>query len=170
NQSLSYLSTGKNPPRMGNAHAQVAPYQVYELADGHFILATGNDGQFQRLCVLLGRADLAQDERLQSNAGRLANREWMNGELAKEVKRFTKADMLRGCDDNNIPAGPINRLDEVFADPQVVARGMQIELPEGIPSVRSPFTFSDADLALDRASPGHGEHEREIRGRAKPAN
>lgn len=170
NQALSYLATGQSPPRMGNAHAQVAPYQVYELADGHFILATGNDGQFQRLCVLLDRADLAQDERLESNTGRLANREWMNGELAKEVKRFTKADMRHLCDENNIPAGPINQLDEVFADPQVIARGMQIELSEGIPSVRSPFNFSDAQLALDPASPKHGEHDGEVRGDAEPTS
>ena len=162
NQSLSYLATGNNPPRMGNAHAQVAPYQVYELADGHFILATGNDRQFQRLCTVLGRADLAQDERLESNAGRIEHRDWMNAEIAKEVKRFTKADMLRQCEASNIPVGPINTLDEVFADPQVKARGMQIELPGGVPSVRSPFTFSDAELALGRASPKHGEHQDEV--------
>lgn len=162
NQSMFYLSSGENPPRMGNAHAQVAPYQVYELADGHFVLATGNDGQFQRLCKVLGRDDLSQDKRLQDNAGRLTHRTWMNGEIAKETKRFTKSEMQRECDAHNIPAGPINRLDEVFADPQVVARGMQVELAEGIPSVRSPFTFSDAELALDRASPRLGEHDPEI--------
>lgn len=161
NQAMYYLATNRNPPRMGNAHAQVAPYQVYQLADGHFIIAIGNDGQFQRLCEVLGRPDLAQDERLTENHGRLANRTWMNRELAKELARFTKAEMQRECDTHNIPAGPINNLDEVFADPQVVARGMQIELPEGIPSVRSPFTFSDAELAIDRPSPKLGEHQGE---------
>ena len=159
NQALSYLASGRNPPRMGNAHAQVAPYQVYALSDGHFILATGNDEQFRKLARLLGRSDLAEDPRLQTNAGRIAHRDFMNAEIAHELQRFTKAEIHAACEEAGVPTGPINTLEDVFADPQVRARGLQIELPEGIPSVRSPFTFSDAQLALDRASPRQGEHQ-----------
>lgn len=159
NQALSYLASGKSPPRMGNAHAQVVPYQVYALADGHFILATGNDEQFRKLARLIGRDDLADDPRLQTNAGRIEHRDWMNGEIARELERFTKAEIHVACEAAGVPTGPINTLDEVFADPQVRARGMRIELPEGIPSVRSPFAFSNAELALDRASPRQGEHQ-----------
>ncbi len=164
NQGMSYLASGNNPPRMGNAHAQVAPYQVYALADGHFILATGNDEQFRRLAGIIGRSDLADDPRLQSNADRLANRDWMNAAIAEAAKAFTKAEMLASCEAQGVPVGPINAIDEVFADPQVQARGMQILVGEGIPSIRSPFTFSDAELALSRASPMQGEHDAELRG------
>ena len=164
NQGMSYLASGANPPRMGNAHAQVAPYQVYALADGHFILATGNDEQFRKLARIIGRDDLADDPRLQTNAGRLANRDWMNAAIAQEAARFTKAEMLRLCEEQGVPVGPINTIDEVFADPQVKARGMLVEGGEAIPSIRSPFTFSGAELAIGRASPMQGEHEGEIRG------
>lgn len=159
NQALSYFASGVNPPRMGNAHAQVVPYQVYALADGHFILATGNDEQFRKLARLIGRDDLADDPRLQTNAGRIEHREWMNAEIARELERFTKAEIHGLCEAAGVPTGPINTLAEVFSDPQVQARGMRIELPESIPSVRSPFTFSDAELALERASPRQGEHQ-----------
>jgi len=164
NQGLSYLASGENPPRMGNAHAQVAPYQVYALADGHFILATGNDEQFRKLARIIGRDDLADHTDLQTNAGRLANREWMNEAIAKEALRFTKAEMLALCEAQGVPVGPINTVGEVFADAQVQARGMLIEVGEGLPSIRSPFNFSGAELALDRASPMHGEHAAEIKG------
>lgn len=165
NQAMSYLASGANPPRMGNAHAQVAPYQVYALADGHFILATGNDEQFRKLARIIGRDDLADHPDLQTNAGRLAHREWMNGEIAQEALRFTKAEMLSLCEAQGVPVGPINTIDEVFADPQVQARGMLIKVgEEDLPSVRSPFNFSNAELALDRASPMHGEHAAEISG------
>ena len=159
NQALSYLASGRNPPRMGNAHAQVAPYQVYALSDGHFILATGNDEQFRKLARVIERNDLADDPRLQTNAGRIEHRAWMNSEIARELERFTKAEIHAACEAAGVPTGPINTLDEVFADPQVRARGMQVALPEGIPSVRSPFTFSRAELALERASPRQGEHQ-----------
>jgi crotonobetainyl-CoA:carnitine CoA-transferase CaiB-like acyl-CoA transferase len=149
---------------MGNAHASVVPYQVYALADGHLIVATANDGQFLRLARLLGLDALADDPRLQDNAGRLAHRDEMNAALSAAMAVLTKAEMRERCEANNVPVGPINRLDEVFADPQVVARGMKVELSDGLASVRSPIIFSDASLALGRASPMHGEHDAEIRG------
>ena len=167
NQALYYLVSGENPPRMGNAHAQVAPYQVYEMADGHLIVATGNDGQFHRLARIIGREDLATDPRLQDNSGRLENRDWMNAEIAREMLRYTRAQMMMECEAHAVPVGPVNRMDEVFANPQVKARGMQISLPEGLPGVRTPITFSEAKLVLEKASPRHGEHNALLRKTAK---
>ncbi len=163
NQGMAYLTSGEDPPRMGNAHAVVAPYQVFAVADGHFILACGNDAQFRKVADMLGRADLRDDPRLQTSAGRIEHRDWMNAELASELLRFTKPEILAACEAAGVPAGPISTPHEVFADPQVRERGMRIELPEGIPSIRSPFVFSGAELALGRASPKHGEHDAAIR-------
>ena len=163
NQGMAYLTSGEDPPRMGNAHAVVAPYQVFAVADGHFILACGNDAQFAKVAALLGRDDLSDDLRLRTSAGRIEHRDWMNAELASELLHFTKTEILAACEVAGVPAGPINTPHEVFADPQVRERGMRIELPEGIPSIRSPFAFSGASLALDRASPKHGEHDAAIR-------
>lgn len=158
NQGLSYFATGANPPRMGNAHAQVGPYGVYPVADGHVILAPANDGLFHRLMKLLERAELAQDPRFATNGGRIEHRTPLESAIAEAASGWTQADLLAACREAGVPAGPINNLDAVFADPQVRARGLQIEL-DGMPGVRSPFTFSDAELALDRASPRHGEHQ-----------
>ena len=158
NQGLSYFATGANPPRMGNAHAQVGPYGVYPVADGHVILAPANDGLFHRLMKLLDRAELAQDPRFATNGGRIEHRTPLESAIAEATSGWTQADLLAACREAGVPAGPINDLDAVFADPQVRARGLQIEL-DGMPGVRSPFTFSDAELALDRASPRHGEHQ-----------
>ena len=163
NQAMFRLASGEDPPRMGNAHATVAPYQVFELADGHFIIATGNSEQFRKLCRILGRDDLADDPRLQTNEGRLTCRDWMNGEIGHELKRFTRAEMTASCEAQGVPVGPINRIGEVFADPQVQARGLLLDLPGGIPGLRSPFNFSEAALALGSASPMHGEHDALLR-------
>lgn len=168
NQGLFHLTTGRNPPRMGNAHAQVAPYQVFACADGHLILAPGSDDQFRRLARLLGREDLADDARLQTNAGRLEHRAWMNAELAKETVRFAKAALMAACEEHGVPFGPINRLDEVFADPQVQARQLRIDFPGGLPGIRSPFRFSGADLSLARPSPMHGQHTHDFRRTDEP--
>ena len=158
NQGLSYFATGANPPRMGNAHAQVGPYGVYPVADGHVILAPANDGLFHRLMKLLDRAELAQDPRFATNGGRIEHRTPLESAIAESTSGWTQADLLAACREAGVPAGPINDLDAVFADPPVQARGLQIEL-DGMPGVRSPFTFSDAELALDRPSPRHGEHQ-----------
>jgi len=156
NQASYYFATGQNPPRMGNAHAQVAPYGVYPVRDGHVILAPANDRLFARLMALLGLAELAQDPRFATNADRTANASALDAAIAAATAGWSKAALLDACHKAGIPAGPINRLDEVFADPQVIARGMRVELG-GVPGVRSPFTFSEGQLALDRPSPLHGE-------------
>lgn len=157
NQASAYFASGAPSPRMGNAHAQVAPYAVYEVADGHAVVAAGNDGQFRRLAALIGRDALGADPRFATNAARLANRAELDAVLAPELKRFARDELLAACEGKGIPAGPINRVDEVFADPQVRARGLEIELEDGRRALRSPLRFSNAELALGKPSPRLGE-------------
>ena len=163
NQAMNYLTTGVVPGMMGNAHPNLAPYAVFDCADGWLILATGNDAQYQRLCNVLGVPDMALAAEYASNADRIANREAMTARLSAATRRWAKADLLAACEAVGVPAGPINDLAEVFADPQVCARGMQIAA-EGIPGVRSPMRFSGAALALDRAAPKLGQHQAEVLG------
>ena len=162
NQGMNYLTTGIAPQRIGNAHQNLTPYQVFDCADGWIIIATGNDGQYQRLCTLLDLDDMATAPEFLTNSDRLTNRDEMTRRLTGATTRFTKAELLQACEDKGVPAGPINDLGEVFADPHVQARGMQTEL-DGIPTIRAPFTFSGADQAMTRPSPKLGEHSDEIR-------
>lgn len=163
NQAMNYLASGVAPTKMGNAHPNLAPYAVFDCADGWLILATGNDGQYQRLCGVLGLEDMAFDRGFLTNADRVANREALTERLTEATLKWTKADLLIACEGANVPAGPINDMAEVFADPQIIARGMQIA-PGGVPGVRSPFRFSGADLATDRPSPRLGQHQADIKG------
>ncbi|MEM9968225.1 MAG: CaiB/BaiF CoA-transferase family protein [Pseudomonadota bacterium] len=156
NQAMNYMTTGKVPTRMGNAHPNLTPYEVFECADGYLIIATGNDGQFQRLCHLLDLSDVATASEYATNADRVANRTEMLRRLNNATASFQRDALLAICERNGVPAGPINNLDDVMADPQVQARGLQIEL-DGIPGLRSPFRFSDADLSLHRPAPKLGE-------------
>jgi len=155
-QATQFLVTGENPPRMGNGHAQVSAYGVFPTADGQVVLAPANDGLFRKLLALLGRDDLLGEQRFATNAARLAHRAELDAIIGAETGKRSSEDLLSACATAGIPAGPINSIDQVFADPQVRARGMRIEL-DGVPGVRSPFTFSDAELALNRPSPRHGE-------------
>ncbi|WP_170406278.1 CaiB/BaiF CoA transferase family protein [Ruegeria arenilitoris] len=158
NQALNYLTTGQVPQRMGNAHVNLAPYQVFDCADGHIIIATGNDRQYQRLCRVLNLPDMAEAPEYLHNKDRLANRRTLIARLNGATATWAKADLLAACEAQGIPAGPINTLDEVMADPQVIARGMQIDL-DGVPGIRAPFVFSDADLNLSRPAPKLGEDD-----------
>ncbi len=164
NQGMNYLATGTPPRKMGNGHPNLAPYAVFDCADGWIIIATGNDAQFHRLCDLLGIPEMAADPLFLTNADRVKNREAMTAGLTAATRRFTKLQLLAACEEEGVPAGPINDMAEVFADPQMVHRKMQLDL-DGIPGVRSPFTFSGAELVLDRPSPKLGEHQAEILGR-----
>lgn len=156
NQATYLFATGHNPPRMGNAHAQVAPYGVFPVRDGHVILAPANDRLFHKLMGVLGLDRLSTDPRFIANGDRTANARALDAEIAAATAGWSKQSLLDACHAAGVPAGPINRLDEVFADPQVLARGMRVELG-GMAGVRSPFTFSGAELAFDRPSPIHGE-------------
>ena len=162
NQAMNYLATGVSPKRMGNAHPNLVPYAVFPCSDGFVILATGNDTQYQRLCRILKIDAYAQDPRYRTNADRIGNREAITEVIAAATQAWTKADLLAACESAGVPAGPINDMADVFSDPQVIARGMQIA-PGGVPGVRLPVTFSDAELAVDRPSPRLGEHDAEVR-------
>ncbi len=163
NQAMNFLVSGKPPTMMGNAHPNLAPYAVFDCADGWIILATGNDAQYQRLCAILGLDDIAKAPDFLTNADRIANRGEMTARITEATLRWAKADLLQACEDQGVPAGPINNLAEVFDDPQVQARGMKIT-PGGLPGVRSPMTFSGADLSLDRPAPKLGQHQDEVLG------
>ena len=156
NQAMNYLSTGIPPARTGNYHPNLTPYQVFECNNGFIIIATGNDGQYQRLCRLLDLDEMACAAAFFRNADRVTNREAMITRLTAATRLRSKADLLAACEAQGVPAGPINDLQEVFDDPHVKARGMKIEL-DGIPGVRSPIRMSDAELTLRRPSPKLGQ-------------
>jgi len=162
NQAMNYLTTGTAPRRLGNAHPNLTPYQVFDCADGYIIIATGNDAQYRRLCDLLGLPDLKDAAAFRSNADRIANRDELTARLTAATRGFSRAELLAACEGAGVPAGPINDLAEVFADPQVVHRGLRAVL-DGVPTVRPPFRFSAAEVALDRAPPGLDEHGADIR-------
>jgi crotonobetainyl-CoA:carnitine CoA-transferase CaiB-like acyl-CoA transferase len=166
-QGLSYLVSGKAPRRMGNAHPNIVPYQEFPAADGHLIIAVGNDAQFRRLGGVLGNPGLADDPMFVTNEDRVANRLVLIPRLSELTARFSRDDLLGKLEAAGVPAGPINRVDQVFADAQVIHRGMRLDLErEGgpVPSVRSPMVFSDAEPASARASPRLGEHTRAVLG------
>ncbi|UWQ41962.1 CoA transferase [Leisingera aquaemixtae] len=152
NQAMNYLATGESPTRLGNDHPNIAPYQVMAVQDGHVILAVGNDGQFQRLCGVLRLAEAKADARFQTNQLRVANRKALTAILEAVLAQWTQADLLAALEAATVPAGPINTIGQAFEDPQIKHRGMQIA-PEGVPGVRGPWKFSDAELALDKSAP-----------------
>lgn len=152
NQNMNYLATGTSPTRMGNEHPNIAPYQVMAVRDGHVILAVGNDGQFARLCEVLNMAGLAADPRFASNQLRVANRGDLTPMLAAALAQWGQADLLAALEAATVPAGPINTIGQAFDDPQIQHRQMQIA-PEGVPGVRGPWVFSDAELALEKSAP-----------------
>ena len=157
NQGMNYLSTGNSPGRMGNFHPNLSPYQVFECSDGHIIIATGNDQQYQRFCDILQCPELGKNPKFVSNAKRVENRHELDELLSCKTRKWKKAKLLKRCEVTSIPAGPINSLDEVFSDKQIIHRGMKLSL-DGIPSIRSPIRFSESELNLDKPSPKLGEH------------
>jgi crotonobetainyl-CoA:carnitine CoA-transferase CaiB-like acyl-CoA transferase len=161
NQAMNYLASGVSPRRMGNAHPNIAPYETFPVADGYVIVAVGNDAQFGRLCAVLGLDRLAQDERFATNAARVANRTDLTRELAAKTRLRKRDEFMAALEKAVVPAGPINTVADLFADPQFVARGMRID-PEGTPGVRAPIVMSDSALVLDRRSPRLDEHGAEI--------
>jgi crotonobetainyl-CoA:carnitine CoA-transferase CaiB-like acyl-CoA transferase len=168
NQGLSYLVSNKVPGRMGNAHPNIVPYRVFAVSDGHLIIAVGNDAQFAKLCSYLGRPELIADPAFASNAARVANRARLEAVLAKPLATLPRDEILSALERLGVPAGPINTVADVFADPQVVHRQMQLQLTAAwaaggtLPSIRTPVRFSDASLSIDRPSPRLGEHTTEV--------
>ena len=162
NQALNYLVGGTAPRRLGNAHPNIVPYQAFETADGHLILAVGNDAQFARFCRIADLPEVAGDARFLANAGRVAHREALIPLVAAALKRQTTGEWLAMLDAAGIPAGPINTIAQAFAEPQALARGLALNLPHVLggvaPGVRSPLRLSDSPVDAPLAPPTLGQH------------
>lgn len=157
NQAMNFLATGVSPTRIGNAHPNIVPYQVFAVADGHVIVAVGNDGQYRRFVETIGLPALGGDPRFATNAQRVAHREALVPLLAARLAEIPRADLLARLEAAGVPAGPINAIADVFADPQVIARGMRIDLRAAdggtVPSVRSPLLLDGEPLSATTAAP-----------------
>jgi len=166
NLGANYLVTRQAPRRIGNAHQNIVPYQVFEVADGHLILAVGNDGQFDKFCAVAGCPELAADARFTRNADRVRHRAALVPLLAPILRRRTRADWLAALEAARVPCGPINDLGEVFADAQVRARGMTLAVPhplaDDLELVASPIRMSTTPVTLRRPPPLLGEHTDEV--------
>ena len=158
NQAMNYLIGGTVPQRLGNAHPNIVPYQVFPASDGHLIIACGNDRQFAALCQALDLGDLAADPAFATNPARVGNRATLCARIAAATAARTRADILSVLERAGVPAGPINTVGDALAEPQIVSRRLEIEL-DGIPGLRTPISFSRSSLRLERAAPmlGGGE-------------
>lgn len=152
NQAANYFASGVNPPRMGNAHANVSPYAVFPTSDGWFILAVGNDAQYHRFAAIVG---IGPDARWDSNAGRIEHRAALFAVIEERCRTFLRDDLLARLEVAGVPAGPINTVEQALADPQVLARGMVLPTNDSRPiaGLRTPLRFSDAELSLARGAP-----------------
>ncbi len=159
---MNYLVTGTPPGRAGNAHQNIVPYQVFACADGHVIIAVGNDGQFAKFAGVAGHPEWAKDPRFAKNVDRVRHRATLVPIIADVMRTRTQREWLDALEPESVPCGPINRLDQVFADPQVAARGMRIDMPHPlagtVPQVPSPLKLSATPLTYDRAPPLLGQH------------
>jgi crotonobetainyl-CoA:carnitine CoA-transferase CaiB-like acyl-CoA transferase len=168
NQALNYLVSGVAPARLGNAHPNIVPYEVFPVADGHIIIAVGNDGQFRALCEAVGDAAMAGDPAFATNQLRVEHRATLIPRLSAATLRLTRADLLAKLEAAKVPAGPINDIADVFADAQVRHREMRLDLdaPQAaggtIPGVRTPLTIDGVRMAHQRPSPGKGEDGADI--------
>ena len=166
NQGMNYLATGEAPKRMGNGHPNIVPYQAFPTADGHIILAVGNDEQFVRFCSAAGHSELAADPRFQTIPGRIANREVLVPLIEALTRTRTIDAWISDLEKVGVPCGPINTIDRVFADPHVRARGMHVTLPHGrygeVPSIANPMRFSKTPIQYKSAPPELGQHTQEV--------
>jgi crotonobetainyl-CoA:carnitine CoA-transferase CaiB-like acyl-CoA transferase len=150
NQAMNYLASGVSPRRLGNAHPNIAPYEAFPVSDGWIIVAVGNDAQFRRFAALL---DLPERAEWTSNAGRVADRTALSQAISARTRDRAQAALLADLEAQGIPAGPINTVAQALTDPQIAARGMVLDLGDGLKSLRTPIRFSDADLAPGKRSP-----------------
>jgi len=168
NQAMNFLASGAVPKRIGNAHPNIVPYQVFPVADGHIIIATGNDAQYGRLVAVLGEPELAKQADYLVNQDRLKNRGKLIDRLSGLTRKFKRDDLLEKLEAVGVPAGPINDLDQVFEDPQVRHRGMRIDPRSdaakagSIPGVRTPVMLDGAPMASENPAPRLGQHTEEI--------
>lgn len=169
-EAENYLISGNVPPRRGNGHPNIVPYQVFPTSDGHIVLACGNDRQFRDFCEMAGALHLADDPRYATNSERSGNREELIPLVADEMRKKTMAEWLEGLRERQVPCSPVNTVDQVFEDPQVTARGMQIEMPYPqaaagtVPLVASPIKMSGTPPEYRHAPPTLGQHTAEVLG------
>jgi crotonobetainyl-CoA:carnitine CoA-transferase CaiB-like acyl-CoA transferase len=184
NQALNYLVSGHSPGRLGNAHPNIVPYEAFQTSDGYIILAVGNDGQFARFCEVAERRELANDERFATNPSRVENRDVLIPMLGDLLRARSSADWLATLEQAGVPCGPINDIEQLFADPHVKARGLQIAIPDpdrtapddraapndrvspndetARPGVASPIRFSKTPIQYERPPPRLGQHTDEV--------
>jgi crotonobetainyl-CoA:carnitine CoA-transferase CaiB-like acyl-CoA transferase len=166
NQAMNFLASGQNPQRLGNAHPNIVPYQAFQTADSFIILAIGNDAQFERFCTLANHAELAADERFQKNGNRVEHRDTLIPVVIDIMQAETTDWWLQQLNQKGIPCGPINQLDQVFSDPQVQHRGLQLALDHPIAgkvaSVKNPINLSATPLAYDKTAPTLGQHTNQV--------
>ena len=155
NQGLNFMVSGQSPKRNGNRHPNLVPYETYQCSDGHMIIATGNDRQFQLLCDVLGIPEVAASPDFENNAARVSNLDEMAEVLNKATGAFTRQDLIARLTEVGVPAGPINTIEEAHADPQFQHRAIRVD-PEGVPGLRTPLKFSDASLKVEKAAPSLG--------------
>jgi formyl-CoA transferase len=166
NMGTNFLASGVAPTRWGNAHPNIVPYQTFAAADGHLIVAVGNDGQFQKFAAALGQPELAEDERFATNPLRVRNRELLVPLLAEIMRGKSRRQWIAALEQAGVPCGPINDLKEVFDDPQVKARGLQVALPHpsagAVKLVASPMRMSVTPPQYDMPPPLLGQHTDEV--------
>ena len=166
NQIVSYFTSGKVPVRWGNAHPQVVPYEVFPTADGHIILAIGNDGQFERFCQVAGCPELAEEARFKTMSQRIVHRAELIPLIAEVMRTRTKAEWIQVLEAATVPCGPINNMKEVFEDPQVRHRKLRVDIPHPLggvaPVVASPLRLSKTPVEYRLAPPTLGQHTEEV--------
>lgn len=155
NQAMNYLATGAPPNRRGNNHPNIVPYCAVSTSDGYIILAVGNDEQFKNFNKIFD-AEWYKKDKFKTNPARLENRDELLYLIERKTINFSSADLLIECENFGVPAGPINTLEDVFNDPQILHRGMKIDL-NGVPSVKNPIIFSDMEMSYDSPSPNLGD-------------
>ena len=162
NQAMNYLTTGNPPRRLGNAHPNIVPYQDFPTADGNFILTVGNDGQFRKFAEVAGQAQWADDPRFSTNKQRVANRAELIPLIRQATVFKTTAEWVTELEKAGVPCGPINDLAQMFQDPQVLARGLAVNVPHplagSVPQVASPIRLSETPVEYRHAPPLLGEH------------
>ncbi len=166
NQAMNYLMSGRTPQRQGNRHPNIMPQDVFKCGDGDVVLAVGNDSQFAKMCHALGRPELAANERYAKNADRVRNKETLMPMIAAIFAQWKRADLVAALEAAGVPCGPINSIPDVFADPQIVHRGMRLDLPHPsagtVPQVASPIRMAQSPPQYERAPPLLGQHSDEI--------
>ena len=160
NQAMNYLATGTPPNRRGNNHPNIVPYCAVSTSDGYIILAVGNDEQFKNFNKIFD-VEWYRKDKFKTNPARLENRDELLYLIEGKTINFSSADLLIECENYGVPAGPINTLEDVFNDPQILHRGMKIDL-DGVPSVKNPIIFSDMEMSYDSPSPNLGDSNKKF--------